>query len=188
MNIDWTIAGVIVAFLGLIIAFIQLKRTPKKSDKPDASQKKHQDFTQSTIQGETINAIQDDNVEVNQTIINNIRETIQEAKTGKEESGIHIPEFERAKKKIAAHKARLRTYIYAVFASAKTNQLDSKLEVRHVLDVIEELIEVKDTVTLEELRIMKEENIIDFAYREDEVSLNPYTRIQLKSKFYDKIL
>ncbi len=188
MKIDWTIVGVIVAVLGLIIAYIQLKRTPKKPAKPDPLQKKHQDFRQSTIQGETINAIQGDNVEVNQTIINNIRETIQEAKQEKEESSIYIPEFERAKKKIAAHKARLRTYIYAVFASAKANQLDSRLEIRHVLDIVEELIKVKDTVTLEELKIMKEENIIDFAIREDEVSLSPYTRIQLKSKFYAKIL
>lgn len=188
MEVDWTIVGVVVGAIALVIAYLQLVRTPKKNEKIDSSPNINTKFSHTSITGDTVNTIQGDHINVNQTIINNIKESIPEPKKEKSESNIHIPEFERAKKKIKRHKNRLRSYIYAIFASAKANELDSLLEVRHVQDVVEELIGENYTVTLEELRVMKEEGIIEFAFKENEVSIGPYTRIKLKAKFYAEIL
>lgn len=188
MRIDWTIVGVVVGVIGLVIAYLQLVRTPQKKQKGEPHLKNKLVLGDTSIKGDTINTIQGDHVNVNQTIINNIKEAIPEPKAEKSESTIHIPEFERAKKKIERHKSRLRSYIYAVFASAKANELDSRLEVRHVQDVLEEIISVGDSVTLEELKLMQEEGVIEFSFKENEYSIGPYTRIKLKAKFYAEIL
>jgi hypothetical protein len=188
MNIDWTIVGVVVGVLALIIAYLQLKRTPSNGQKNEGIPNKVQNFNKSEIKASTMNAIQGETVNLNQTIVNNIIEGVQEPEIEKKIESTHIPEFEKNRRKIASEKEKLRAYIYAVFTSARAQKLDSKLEIRHVQDVIEKVIGVDDNLTLEELKHMNDEKIIEFKLNDGEVFISPYTKIILTSKFYTNIL
>lgn len=182
----WTISGVIIGAVGLIIAYLQLVQKPNKA-KRKSEQRVKQNLAKSNLSNSNLNSVQGENVNFNQTIINHVRDNINEKENLKKDSDIHIPDFEKAKRKIERDKVKLRTYIYAIIASAKSNNLHEKLEVRHVQDAIEELIEVPDRFTLEELCLMKEENIIDLFEKGNSEYIGPYTKIIIQKKFYDLI-
>ena len=96
------------------------------------------------------------------------------------------PELAEAKKEFIEKKSTLRTYIYTVLVD-RSRSTDSIVQIRDILDYVEDINGTSHTGTLNELEEMKEEGIIDFALREDESSIGPYTRITLTRNFYSTI-
>ena len=176
-NKEWIFSGIGV-FVLTLIATIMLKNKAKKKN----SFKETSQFNNSTFDNSSVNNIKADSLNFKQTIINNPKE---ESK----EKFIPItttPELAEAKKNFIEKKSTLRTYMYTVLAEGNKRS-ESIVQIRDVLDYVEELIGTSYTETLQELEEMKEEGIIDFALRKDESSIGPYTRITLTKKFYSTI-
>ena len=83
-------------------------------------------------------------------------------------------------------KKRLRTFIYAVISPAKN--LNKIIEIRHVTDSAEEIVNVNFKVILQELKEMEEEKLIELNNDKGDNKLqSPYTRIKLTKKFFSTI-
>jgi hypothetical protein len=176
-NKEWIFSGIGVFALTLIATWIFKNKGKEKN-----SFKKKSQFNDSNFENSPINKIKADNLNFNQTIINSDKE-----KPKKQFIPIiTTPELADAKMSFIEKKSTLRRYIFTVLAD-RSRKADSVVQIRDVLDYVEELIKVIHTEALRELEEMKDEGILDFALKKDEFSIGPYTRITLTKKFYSTI-
>ena len=124
-------SGIGVLIISFVISYLLNKKDKNKSIKPSAN------FYTDNTENSYVNNIQGDKVSINQSIINHVKETIQEKEADQvKKETVDLPEFEKAKRTITNQKTRIRTYINAILASARAQNLDSKLEIRYLLTLI----------------------------------------------------
>ncbi len=180
-NKEWIFSGIGVSILTIIIAsFLKKKKSTKKNFKNDNQ------FISSSFDNSSINNVKGDTINFNQTIVNKSKNKFAEKE--KPVPIIATPEIAKAKQDFLEYKSKLRTNIYAALATAKVQKFDAIIEIRHVCDEVEELINVSHLETLNELKEMEQEGLIEFALKEDEPLISPYTRLITTKKFYDTIM
>ena len=178
-NKEWVFSGIGVFILSLVVAYFSNKKRMNKG-----SQNGNQ-FSSNAFDNSSLNNFMGDKLNFSQTIVHNIKEK----DTAKEQSLpiIATPELAKARQNYLSVKTKLRANIYTVLAKSKAQSKDTAVEIRHILDEVEELIDASHMDTLSELKEMKEEGLIEFPSKDEESFSSPYTRIMTTSKFYNTI-
>lgn len=180
-NKEWIFSGIGVFCLTLFIGiFFRKKR------KTNTTSFAEQNINDNTLNGSTLNNIKGDKINFNQTIFNTNPETKSTSNDDTLTPIIESPLLTKSKQDYYSEKMRLRTFIYAVISPAK--DLTKIIEVRHVTDSAEEIVNVNFKAILQELKEMEDEKLIELSNDKDDNKLeSPYTRIKLTKKFFSTI-
>jgi hypothetical protein len=179
-NKDWIFSGIGVSIVTLFATIFLKSKKKLKSDL-----KSNPNFKKNIIQNSSVTTLTGKEINFNQTIYNDVKNEVENKK-----DFIPIfptPELEKAKDDYITGKYVLRTNIYAALINVSSSNIDSIVEIRHILDEIEDKYGTSQLETLQELRDMSADNIIEFVLNKEETSISPYTRINLTKKFYSTI-